>query len=570
MSQNWFLRMILLEKFSFEVDGGSGPVTVTPTNDRLQREWQQKDGTRFFRKILKTPLRFTGDDFVFFETEFAANECKTFEVSIYRKCGSQVPELWHSGRIYLNDGKYDHARGVVEYELETVDLYTCFLKNIKKKVNLLDYGTPLKSLNSSGTIVFYTCEAAIGAPGNPIDCIPGGASAGLWTVVRHTDFPDESQSKTIWAREEWGPTTPPDDSWTLVGGVYVRAVVIYSSVILNDNLPFYDYEAFFYDFSTQGGIDNGRLIKDIFEEVINASGCGFNLITSDFFNINPLGLAPSNIAYDRAAERLKHLMVYQRTDIMKWDAASNATRADITIEDFLKVLFGLFQVYWVIKETEDGLTFLIEHVSYFSSVNQNDFTAGAYENYTRGYKRYTVSGKDMVPPYELFSNPGSRQPSVFGDTRITYPTECVTSDQQKENSVLLASTDLTGTIYNDLLNPDGLFILATYEKDGKYYIFQDYAQLNGCLSWWELVQKYWMHDRYGETGVITVHENTEDLTFLSRKRIKEQPEIKVPISCDVEADFSPDALQKLPLGWSEVQSATYDTKTEVLALKTAI
>jgi hypothetical protein len=79
-----------------------------------------------------------------------------------------------------------------------------------------------------------------------------------------------------------------------------------------------------------------------------------------------------------------------------------------------------------------------------------------------------------------------------------------------------------------------------------------------------------MHDRYGETGVITVHENTEDLTFLSRKRIKEQPEIKVPISCDVEADFSPDALQKLPLGWSEVQSATYDTKTEVLALKTAI
>ena len=519
---------------------------------------------------MKTALRFTGADFLFFEAEYAANDCKTFEVTIYRKCGNQIPVLWHSGRIYLNDGKYDHARGIVEYDVESVDLYTCFLKNIKKKVNLLDYGTPLKSLNSSGAIVFQTCDAAIGFPGNPIDCISGGAASGLWTVVRHTDRPDEGQSTTIWAREEWGPTTPPDQSWTLIGGIYVRAIVVYSSVVLNDNLPFYDYEAFFYDFDTQGGIDNGRLLRDIFEDVIQASGCGFNLITSDFFDINPLNLHPTNLAYTRADERLKHLMIYQRTDVVKWNAITNAVRAEITIEDFLKVLFGLFQVYWVIKETEDGLTFQIEHVSYFAAVNQTDFTAGSYATYTRGYQRYTVAGKDVVPPYEVFSNPGSRQPSVFGDTRITYPVECVTSDQPRENTVLQVSTDLTGTIYNDLLNPDGLFFMATYLQTDKYFVFQDYFQLNGCLSWWELVNYYWMHDRFGLTATITGHENTEDVTFLSKKRIKEQPEIKIPVSCDVEADFDPDALQRLPLGWSEVQTATYDTKTEVLALKTSI
>ena len=389
-------------------------------------------------------------------------------------------------------------------------------------------------------------------------------------MVRHTDRPDEGQSTTIWAREEWGPTTPPDQSWTLIGGIYVRAIVVYSSVVLNDNLPFYDYEAFFYDFDTQGGIDNGRLLRDIFEDVIQASGCGFNLITSDFFDINPLNLHPTNLAYTRADERLKHIMVYQRTDVVKWDAINNAIRADITIEDFLKALFGLFQVYWVIKETEDGLTFQIEHVSYFSATNQTDFTAGAYANYSRGYQRYTVAGKDVVPPYEVFSNPGSRQPSVFGDTRITYPVECVTSDQPRENTVLQVSTDLTGTIYNDLLNPDGLFFMATYLQTDKYFVFQDYFQLNGCLSWWELVNYYWMHDRFGLTATITGHENTEDVTFLSKKRIKEQPEIKIPVSCDVEADFDPDALQRLPLGWSEVQTATYDTKTEVLALKTSI
>ena len=558
--------MALLDKYSFEVDG----TPVTPTNDRLQMEWQRKDGTRFFRKSLKTALRFTGADFLFFEAEYAANDCKTFEVTIYRKCGNQIPVLWHSGRIYLNDGKYDHARGIVEYDVESVDLYTCFLKNIKKKVNLLDYGTPLKSLNSSGAIVFQTCDAAIGFPGNPIDCISGGAASGLWTVVRHTDRPDEGQSTTIWAREEWGPTTPPDQSWTLIGGIYVRAIVVYSSVVLNDNLPFYDYEAFFYDFDTQGGIDNGRLLRDIFEDVIQASGCGFNLITSDFFDINPLNLHPTNLAYTRADERLKHLMIYQRTDVVKWNAITNAVRAEITIEDFLKVLFGLFQVYWVIKETEDGLTFQIEHVSYFAAVNQTDFTAGSYATYTRGYQRYTVAGKDVVPPYEVFSNPGSRQPSVFGDTRITYPVECVTSDQPRENTVLQVSTDLTGTIYNDLLNPDGLFFMATYLQTDKYFVFQDYFQLNGCLSWWELVNYYWMHDRFGLTATITGHENTEDVTFLSKKRIKEQPEIKIPVSCDVEADFDPDALQRLPLGWSEVQTATYDTKTEVLALKTSI
>lgn len=343
-----------------------------------------------------------------------------------------------------------------------------------------------------------------------------------------------------------------------------------SSVILNDNLPYYTYEAFLYDFDTQGGIDNGRLLRDILEDVVNASGCGFNLVTSDFFDVNPLNLHPTNLAYTRADERLKHLMIYQRTDVVKWDAANNAIRADITIEDFLKVLFGLFQVYWVIRETEDGLTFQIEHVSYFSAINQTDFTAGAYANYSRGYQRYAAAGKDVVPPYEVFTNPGSRQNSVFSDTRITYPAECVTSDQQRENAVVQASTDLAGTIYNDLLNPEGLFIMATYPQSDKYFVFQDYFQLNGCLSWWELVNYYWMHDRFSGTATITGHDNSEEATFLSKKKIKEQPEIKIPISCDVEAEFNPDALQRLPLGWSEVQSATYDTKTEVLALKTNI
>ena len=559
--------MALLDKYSFEVDG----TPVTPTNERLQMEWQRKDGTRFFRKSLKTALRFTGADFLFFETEFAANDCKTFELTIYRKCLTQIPQLWHTGRIYLNDGKYDHARGTVEYEVESVDLYTCFLKGIKNKVNLLAYGTPLKTLNASGTIVTQTCtETSLNY--NFVDCISGGASSGLWTAIRHHVSADVGfeVAETTWAREEWGPTTPPDQSWTLVGGIWVREVIIMSSVILNDNLPYYTYEAFLYDFDTQGGIDNGRLLRDILEDVVNASGCGFNLVTSDFFDINPLNLHPTNLAYTRADERLKHLMIYQRTDVVKWNAITNAVRAEITIEDFLKVLFGLFQVYWVIKETEDGLTFQIEHVSYFAAVNQTDFTAGSYANYSRGYQRYTVAGKDVVPPYEVFSNPGSRQNSVFSDTRITYPAECVTSDQQKENTVLQASTDLAGTIYNDLLNPEGLFFMATYQQDDKYFVFQDYFQLNGCLSWWELVNYYWMHDRFSATATITGHENSEDVTFLSRKRIKEQPEVKIPVSCDVEADFDPDALQRLPLGWSEVQAATYDTKTEVLALKTSI
>ena len=559
--------MALLDKYSFEVDG----TQVTPTNDRLQMEWGRKDGTRFFRKKLKTALRFTGADFLFFETEFAANDCKTFELTIYRKCGNQIPILWHTGRIYLNDGKYDHARGIVEYDVESVDLYTCFLKGIKNKVNLLDYGTPLKTLNASGTIVYETCVQS-GIDYNYIDCLPGGASSGGWVATKHVVWadPGNETSTTTWAREEWGATTPPDSSWFLAGGIWVREVVIQSAVILNDLLPYYTYEAFLFDFDAQEGIDNGRLLRDILEDVVNASGCGFNLVTSDFFDINPLNLHPTNLAYTRAAERLKHLMVYQRTDVVKWNAASNAVRADITIEDFLKVLFGLFQVYWVIKETEDGLTFQIEHVSYFAAINQTDFTAGAYANYSRGYKRYTAAGKDLVPPYEVFSNPGSRQNSVFSDTRITYPAECVTSDQQRENAVVQASTDLAGTIYNDLLNREGLFIMATYPQDSKYFVFQDYFQLNGCLSWWELVNYYWMHDRFGLTATITGHDNSEEATFLSKKRIKEQPEIKIPISCDMESDFNPDALQLLPLGWSEVQSATYDTKTEVLALKTTI
>lgn len=565
--------MALLTKYRFEVIDGATVKDVTPMNDRLQMEWERKDNARYFRKALKTPLRFIKTDFKYFEDEYAENECKSFVVKIYRKCLSQTFTLWHEGKIYLNDGKYDHARGIVEFEVEPTDLYTCFLKNIKKKVNLLEFGTSKKTLNIAGTIVETECIGSLGLPGQHLDCIPGGATAGLWTVINHTDnenYPDPPSRKTTWAREEWGTSTPPDDSWTLVGGTWVRKVVIASSVTNNNLPPFYTYEAFLFDFSTQGGIDNGRLFKDILDDVINAAGCGFDLIVSNFFDVNPDSTNPTNDAYTRAATRLKYMMIYQRTDIMKWNASDNATRADITIEDFLKVLQDLFQVYWVIVETEDGLTFRLEHVSYFAAVNQNDFTVGSYADFTRAYKRYTVAGKDKVPPYEVFSNPGSRQNSVFADTRITYAANCVTSDQQRENPVPIVSTDLKGTIYNDLLNPEGLFFMATYKIGSTHYVYQDYSQLNGSLSWWELVRYYWMHDRFNGAGTITTFTNTATVDFLTKKRIKEQPEIKIPVPCDVQEDFNPDALQKLPLGWSEVRAATYDSKTETLSLKTTI
>ena len=50
------------------------------------------------------------------------------------------------------------------------------------------------------------------------------------------------------------------------------------------------------------------------EYLMLQSGCGLT-VQSDFFNINPPGLNPSNSAYDKAFLELQELVVFQKSDI---------------------------------------------------------------------------------------------------------------------------------------------------------------------------------------------------------------------------------------------------------------
>ena len=109
--------------------------------------------------------------------------------------------------------------------------------------------------------------------------------------------------------------------------------------------------------------------------------------------------------------------------------------------------------------------------------------------------------------------------------------------------------------------------MAVYEIDSLFYIDREYNSINGSLSWWELLRKYWNYGRYMSGAVVRSGPNVETITINSPRRIKEAPEISFPISCDVEAAFNPDLPITTPLGQGQVDTAVYDTLTETLTLK---
>lgn len=574
--------MALLHEFVFELTTPEpeSPRILTPINDRLNRAWEKVGPAtaRGRRKVLKTKLTFAKADYKWFKEQFDLNEYAEYVLEIKRRCGGagETPTLWHRGKILFSKASWDFARGTVDFELVQDDAWECFMSGMKKKVNLLDFGTSILVRNVHGELQQKECFYAPLPPTNEDDCITGGAAAGYWTKVFYEFRLTPFQITIRWQREKWTlGGSPPDNSWALItdpvdGPIYVRKVKVYGPTRyeLGTSLH-YQLVWKVLDFVDQEGIDNGRLFKTIFPLVIPESGCEFDHIRSTFFDVNPAG-GPGTTAYDRALEKLKYLTFFQRSDILKWDAEENATRLEMTIEAFIEVVCKVFNCYWTIETADDETTFRIEHDSYFATPDGFDFTTGDFAKYVRAYERFELNSKEAVPSYERFLMTKYLDNSIFAPCEIFYGYP-FTAAEPKEYAIPECTTDFQAMILaddDDDANLKGVFLMSVHLSDGHYYIDREYDEFNGALSWWELIRKYHKWGRPYSEGVFTSGSLSATVTFENVKRLKQTPEITVSMSCDqIENDFSPENLHKTVLGWGEVDTASEDTLTSSITLK---
>lgn len=559
--------MAALSKYTFDADG----TTVAPVNDRIVFAWERESETAFFRKVLKTKLLFRGADFEFFKALFDADACAFVVLTITRGAFEYV------GKLRLSRGDWDLDKCEFAIEADATDNYACFLGEMKRTFNLLDYGTRIDVEPIFGTIETVTCNYSGAAP-----VFGGFVYYGACWPVPDQDFyatntPHSTQRwrpiatekvftsigncdiETTWAREKVTHVgTPPGGNWYNIGGNdWVRAVN-FATFSQRTELNAYSSSDFFATATyLNETLENGRRFADVIDEIVQALDCDFSGIRSNFLDTNASGTTPSNDAYTQAADVLANLLFFQKSDVVDPNATGKAYILNVTLEDCLKILRETCNVFWSVEE-DGGNTYLrLEHLSWYEDVsNGTDWTADA-PTYIAGMNRWTEA--EQVPQFEKFNFVQSFNVN-FAEQFIKYGEGCANIGQSVEHSAPQTVTDIGGVWNNPESGLEGLCLVAVYEDSGTFYVYSENNDLNGHLSYIELVKWYWMHGRYAETfyftgGVVSLE---------STRRRKKQAEIKVPLCFD--ATFDPVQLQRTGLGWGEVSSAEWDSLTEFLTL----
>ena len=187
------------------------------------------------------------------------------------------------------------------------------------------------------------------------------------TFPYNEEEPFDIQQTVTWHREvidipcsDGLPAEPPfGDSWDLISddcatdgtAKYWRAPVSSSTVL--------------------GDYTRGTLLSTVITRAITSLSCGLT-VKSDFFNINPEGDAPSNIAYTFAEAYLHNLTFHQKSDIKNKNASNPSTSAawEFKVSELIEDLRRIFNVRP--KIVDDVL--IIEHVSFFTSSAGRDLT----------------------------------------------------------------------------------------------------------------------------------------------------------------------------------------------------
>lgn len=466
------------------------------------------------------------------------NGCAVFQVSVEVYCNDEWVEKW-TGE-FDTGWRSDRDQKTIAVRPKQNDPFICIKSKWNESVNIFDVTPvavtrPYNAILEFLTVVEDPCDPNNPDPdGNPLN--PHFCYSGQVSVL---DFGGVYKCGWLFQRYlkagtcDGATPIPPDDynGWQIHSGGCPGTPIFWSCA---------ESARLVYSFK------NGRRFDDVLQFLLDQTGCGLTVV-SDFFNINPDATAPSNAAYDRAADVLQDLIIHQKSDVKRHDATEVSKKAVwlMKLRDLLQDLALMFKVAWKI----DGTDFRLEHVSYFEAQPGPDYTAEYYE-------RVLTGGDQSVPLTRRFQFRDEQCSDYFKG----YPIETYCGEGETSVRLSLFSTDLAFMTESDnaeSIGDDGWVLIATTPTvfANKYENIED----NRPLSWTELHEQFhkWEMDGAGKI-------NDADVTPESVRKSRKAPSFGVQLCCD--SDFDPSALTTTALGDGETEEAERNWAQNTLSL----
>lgn len=528
----------------------SGEFEFTKEKDRIYYKHEAKDAFKFDKKA----------DWLLLQPQIA-DECGEVTVTVEKLCKGSYSVYW-KGVFSIFDATINYDRCFIEVKPEAMDDYKCFEDGIKEDQNTFSSGGNVTVTGVFGTIQEQTCvsleldadcQEYYGRLNTPDDsCL---ADPSEWCLKENLVIlngesgnyncigPSNTiEQETTWWREvvtgipcNGGTPEPPDfgTGWQL----------------LTDNCSV-DGTADWWRCPTDGQVlgdyTRGRNLNSFIDEVISNLGCGLT-VKSDFFNINPLGDAPTNGAYTYAANNLHNLTVHQQSDIKRKNAinGSSSEAWELKGKDFFEDLQKIFNVWHII---ENGVL-ILEHYSFFTTNLGWDLSNVATP------RKIDYSGNENVRTEKFY---WKEENSTFAFKSKTIIYDC--GEEEKEVRCKLFNTDI-GYIENeanaDSINDEGFVLIANAQYNGGLVIIDN----NSPLKWDNLQTNLHPYARLYKSGKI----NNLQQDFISWLPYIKQEKFKVNYCCDDV--FSPQDLITTSLGNGVVDSATHNVLTDRLEIE---
>lgn len=550
-----------MASYTYTVEHMAVQRQVYPVIDSFEMSWEADPKCVFLRETCETEFVFDGDDYEYFlAIDESCDRCDRITFKIDCPTG----EIW-MGWLNLNKGTFDAKSCTFSIKADTYDDYSTIFETWQTKYNILG-GTTYTVYGGIGELQETLCfRNAVSLPpfqvDQPYEC--NVQTTVGYVAYKHTvtqDAPGIYSQQTWWARMFVDTISPPPTSgWVAVTGGWARPVNLGTTNLLQDPNPWsWEFEILNFDSDEEIKVyDNGVKLIDVFSS-LNAP-----TIISNFLGINPDASNPNNAVYTEASGKMDKLLLYQITDITKYDADENATKADLTLKELLDWL-GIFEVYWWM----DGASMRIEHISYLSSSVVLDASADATGSY---------SYDDQFVKVEKFE--WDRSPSIaFQADNIIYP-DCSTEDAEITYKAKRLNTDLMHVKSDPAqVNKDGFFLMMYYEYDpgdgNKFYVSEENVnvpyngtnlELNGHLSFRNLLKNYMNYNRPQKDAII----EGVSVVFQTAKQLKIEGKFKTLLCCSDLVTFNFSGLITGSHGDGKIKKATWNSKTEMIELELA-
>lgn len=577
---------------------------MTPDIPSLVTSDQPSSEGRFTLRTLGTDFVFSGGDYEYLKAidDDQGQRCEVIGFTITSICNG-VTITHFEGKIDLSQCEFIPKECRVITTPVPDNARTCFLDEYGEEYNILKAATKYTVRPFIGEVVFAIAGFDPQVNIFPDNLLPGAGInddggtylfAEAWGVYYNVilnatptspSFLYDADVQTIWVREEaigYGPSSPPGGDWVNLGGNdWARPVQLVPSsdpinsgpVIISGNytgqadlnsvvglnvdgtaLNVSDPNNF-----TEARYGNGVDLKDAIEYLLGEMNCQVTAVRSDFYRVNAVDV-PMSAPYVQAREDFDKFILWNITDVSKWDATNNATIADVSMKDILESLRATHNVDWTIETIGGVDTLRIEHESYFIRQQSIDLLT-EYPSDVEGRTSYKYRSEG-VPRKERFQW-ASDSSEFFKGEPIVYGSGCATGDS-KTFSASTFFSDL-GYIWQntDSISTGFLFIGAAQLLGGQWYFMKNAEGYNDPLAFTYLLPSFWTFGRPYPEGTM----NGVSTVFDTALRTKEQEQISLAMALNTYGqDFDGGGLFNTSFGWGEVLSAEYDHKTNLLTL----